>query len=303
LIFRPRYFFGETFISLRRNFLMFFTAITTVAITLFIVGFFLIIIYDVQGVLASVKSQVEVAVYLKDNITVELKTYLENEIRSWDEIAEVTYISKEQALEKFKVENAGSEILKEIQGNPLPASFEVKLKSPEKVDQIALRFVTKDGAYVEGVDEVIYGQNYVQKIFSITAIAGSIAFLIIIILLLAAVVLIFNTIRLSIHSRRKEIEVMKLVGATNWFVRIPFIFEGFFEGFVGSFISAVLLYFITNYLLIRGEKALADTMHIKDLAILGSGNVMLYIYAGMIITGCLLGVISSAFALKRYVRI
>jgi cell division transport system permease protein len=282
---------------------MFFTAITTVAITLFIVGFFLIIIYDVQGVLASVKSQVEVAVYLKDNITGELKTYLENEIKGWEEVSEVVYVSKEGALEKFKTENAGSEILKEIQGNPLPASFEIRLKSPEKVDQIALRFVTKDGEYVEGVDEVIYGQNYVQKIFSITAIAGSIAFLIIIILLLAAVVLIFNTIRLSIHSRRKEIEVMKLVGATNWFVRIPFIFEGFFEGFVGSLMSAVLLYFITNYLLIKGEKALADTMHIKDLAILGSGNIMLYIYAGMLITGCLLGVLSSAFALKRYIRI
>jgi cell division transport system permease protein len=282
---------------------MFFTAITTVAITLFIVGFFLIIIYDVQGVLASVKSQVEVAVYLKDNITGELKTYLEDEIKGWEEVSEVVYVSKEAALEKFKVENAGSEILKEIQGNPLPASFEIRLKSPEKVDQIALRFVTKDGAYVEGVDEVIYGQNYVQKIFSITAIAGSIAFLIIIILLLAAVVLIFNTIRLSIHSRRKEIEVMKLVGATNWFVRIPFIFEGFFEGFVGSLISAVLLYFITNYLLIKGETAIAETMHIKDLAILGSGNIMLYIYAGMVIIGCLLGVLSSAFALKRYVRI
>ena len=282
---------------------MFFTAITTVAITLFIVGFFLIIIYDVQGVLASVKSQVEVAVYLKDNITGELKTYLEDEIKGWEEVSEVVYVSKDAALEKFKEENAGSEILKEIQGNPLPASFEIRLKSPEKVDQIALRFVAKDGAYVEGVDEVIYGQNYVQKIFSITAIAGSIAFLIIIILLLAAVVLIFNTIRLSIHSRRKEIEVMKLVGATNWFVRIPFIFEGFFEGFVGSLMSAVLLYFITNYLLIKGETALADTMHIKDLAILGSGNIMLYIYAGMVIIGCLLGVLSSAFALKRYVRI
>jgi len=246
---------------------------------------------------------VEVAVYLKDNITGELKTYLENEIKGWEEVSEVVYISKDAALEKFKEENAGSEILKEIQGNPLPASFEVRLKSPEKVDQIALRFVTKDGEYVEGVDEVIYGQNYVQKIFSITAIAGSIAFLIIIILLLAAVVLIFNTIRLSIHSRRKEIEVMKLVGATNWFVRIPFIFEGFFEGFVGSMMSAVLLYFITNYLLIKGETALADTMHIKDLAILGSGNIMLYIYAGMVIIGCLLGVLSSTFALKRYIRI
>ena len=282
---------------------MFFTAITTVAITLFIVGFFLIIIYDVQGVLSSVKSQVEVAVYLKDNITGELKTYLEDQIKGWEEVSEVVYVSKDAALEKFKTENAGSEILKEIQGNPLPASFEIRLKSPEKVDQIALRFVAKDGEYVEGVDEVIYGQNYVQKIFSITAIAGSIAFLIIIILLLAAVVLIFNTIRLSIHSRRKEIEVMKLVGATNWFVRIPFIFEGFFEGFIGSMISAVLLYFITNYLLIKGETALADTMHIRDLAIIGSGNIMLYIYAGMVIIGCLLGILSSAFALKRYVRI
>jgi cell division transport system permease protein len=302
-MFRPRYFFGETFTGMRRNFLMFFTAITTVAITLFIVGFFLIVIYDVQGVLTSIKSQVEVAVYLKDNITDELKTYLENEIKGWDEVAEITYASKEQALENFKKENEGSEILKEIQGNPLPASFELKLKSPEKVEQIALRFLDRDGNFIEGVDEVIYGQNYVQKLFQITAITGSIAFLIIIMLLLAAVVLIFNTIRLSIHSRRKEIEVMKLVGATNWFVRIPFIFEGLFEGFVGSAISVVLLYFMANYLLIKGEKAIVDTMHIKELAILGNSDVIIYIYVGLIVLGGLIGIFSSSFALKRYIRV
>jgi len=282
---------------------MFFTAITTVAITLFIVGFFLIVIYDIQGILTSIKSQVEVAVYLKDNITDELKTYLENEIKGWDEVAEITFVSKEQALEKFRKENEGSEILKEIQGNPLPASFELELKSPEKVEQIALRFLDKDGNFIEGVDEVIYGQNYVQKLFQITAITGSIAFLIIIMLLLATVVLIFNTIRLSIHARRKEIEVMKLVGATNWFVRIPFIFEGFFEGFIGSIISVILLYFMANYLLIRGEKAIVDTMHIKELAILGSNNVIIYIYAGLIILGGLIGIFSSSFALKRYIRV
>ena len=288
---------------MRRNFLMFFTAISTVAITLFIVGFFLIIVYDVQGVLTSIKSQVEVAVYLKDNITDELKVYLENEIKNWDEVDEVTFVSKDQALEKFKKDNEGSEILKEIQGNPLPASFEIKLTSPEKVEQIALRFVDKDGNYIEGVDEVIYGQNYVQKLFSITAIAGSIAFLIIIMLLLAAIVLVFNTIRLSIHARRKEIEVMKLVGATNWFVRIPFLFEGFFEGFAGSLISVVLLYFMSNYLLIRGEKAIVDTMHVKELAILGVNNVILYIYAGLVVLGGLVGLLSSSFALKRYIRV
>jgi len=282
---------------------MFFTAITTVAITLFIVGFFIIIVFDIQGILSSIKNQVEIAVYLKDNVTDELKTYLENEIKGWDEISQVNFVSKDQALEKFKKENEGSEILKEIQGNPLPASFELELKSPEKVEQVALRFMDKDGNFIEGVDEVIYGQNYVQKLFSITAIAGTIAFLIIIVLLLAAIVLIFNTIRLSVHARRKEIEVMKLVGATNWFVRLPFLFEGFFEGFIGSVISVVLLYFLSNYLLIRGEKAIVDTMHIKDLAILGNNNIILYIYAGLVILGGLLGIFSSGFALKRYISV
>jgi cell division transport system permease protein len=282
---------------------MFFTAITTVAITLFIVGFFIIIVFDIQGILSSIKSQVEIAVYLKDNVTDELKTYLENEIKGWDEISQVNFISKDQALEKFKKDNEGSEILKEIQGNPLPASFELQLKSPEKVEQVALRFMDKDGNFIEGVDEVIYGQNYVQKLFSITAIVGTIAFLIIIVLLLAAIVLIFNTIRLSVHARRKEIEVMKLVGATNWFVRLPFLFEGFFEGFIGSVISVVLLYFLSNYLLIRGEKAIVDTMHIKDLAILGNNNIILYVYAGLVILGGLIGIFSSGFALKRYIGV
>jgi cell division transport system permease protein len=303
LIFRPKYFFGETFSSFRKNFLIFFTAITTVAITLFIVGFFVVIVFDVQGILSSIKNQVEIAVYLKDNISDELKTYVENEIKSWNEISQVNYISKDQALEKFKKENEGSEILKEIQGNPLPASFELELKSPEKVEQVALRFMDKDGNFIEGVDEVIYGQNYVQKLFSITAIVGTIAFLIIVVLLLAAIVLIFNTIRLSVHARRKEIEVMKLVGATNWFVRLPFLFEGFFEGFIGSIISVVLLYFLSNYLLIRVEKAIVDTMHIKDLAILGNNNIILYIYAGLVILGGLLGIFSSGFALKRYISV
>ena len=282
---------------------MFFTAITTVAITLFIVGFFIIIVFDIQGILSSIKNQVEIAVYLKDNVTDELKTYLENEIKGWDEISQVNFVSKDQALEKFKKENEGSEILKEIQGNPLPASFELELKSPEKVEQVALRFMDKDGNFIEGVDEVIYGQNYVQKLFSITAIVGTIAFLIIVVLLLAAIVLIFNTIRLAIHARRKEIEVMKLVGATNWFVRLPFLFEGFFEGFIGSVISVVLLYFLSNYLLIRVEKAIVDTMHIKDLAILGNNNIILYIYAGLVILGGLLGIFSSGFALKRYISV
>src|SRR4030065_181668 len=262
---RPKYFFSETFINLRRNFFMGFTAITTVAITLFIVGFFTLIVYDVQGVIKSVKSQVELAVYLENGISPELKDYVEEQILSWEETGSAKYVSKEQALERFKEQNEGSDILKEIEGNPLPASFEITLKSPEKIDQVALRFYDKDGNYIEGVNDVIYGKDYVNKLFSITAIIGIIAFFIIAVLLLAAMVLIFNTIRLSIYARRKEIEVMKLVGATNWFVRIPFLFEGFFEGF--------------------------------------SGSVILYVYIGLAVLGGLIGILSSTIALRRYVKI
>ncbi|MBN2072688.1 MAG: ABC transporter permease [Actinobacteria bacterium] len=300
---RPRYFFSETFTSLKRNFLMGFTAITTVAITLFIVGFFAILVFDIQGIINSIKGQVELAVYLEDNISTELKEYIEEEIKSWEETDELKFISKEQALERFKEQNQGSDILKEIQGNPLPASFEITLKDPEKVDQVALRFVDKDGNYIEGVDDVIYGRNYVRRLFSITAIVGTIAILIIIVLLLATIVLIFNTIRLSIYARRKEIEVMKLVGATNWFVRIPFLFEGFFEGFTGSILSVILLYLLSSLLLVKGESVILETMRVKELAILGSGNMIFYIYGGIVILGGFIGLLSSAIALRRYVKV
>jgi cell division transport system permease protein len=280
-----------------------FTAITTVAITLFIVGFFSVLVFDIQSIINSVKGQVELAVYLQDNISPQLNEYIESEINSWEETNEIKYISKEQALERFKEQNEGSDILKEIQGNPLPASFEITLNDPEKVELVALRFLDKDGNYIEGIDDVVYGQTYVRRLFSITAIIGTIAFIIIIVLLLATIVLIFNTIRLSIYARRKEIEVMKLVGASNWFVRIPFLFEGFFEGFMGSVVSVVLLYLLGNFLLIRGERVIVDTMRIKELAILGSGNIIIYIYIGLIVLGGLLGLISSGIALRRYVKI
>jgi len=298
---KPKYFFSETFISLRRNFFMGFTAITTVAITLFIVGFFMLVVYDIQSIIKSVESEVELAVYLEDDISEDLKNFVQEEILSWEETDSVNYVSKDQALERFRKQNEGSDILKEIEGNPLPASFEVTLKSPEKVDQVALRFRDKDGNFIEGVNDVIYGKEWVDKLFSITAIIGTIAFLIIMVLLLAAIVLIFNTIRLSIYARRKEIEVMKLVGATNWFVRIPFLFEGFFEGFSGSVISIILLYFINTFLLAKGEVIIADTMRIKDLAIIGSGNVIFYVYIGIFVLGGLIGIVSSGIALRRYV--
>jgi len=102
----------------------------------------------------------EIDVYLKDNISDELKESIEQEIKSWGEVKEVKYISKEQAFERFKEQNKGSDILKEIGGNPVPASFEITLNNPEKIDQVALRFYDKNGNFIEGVNDVIYSSVF-----------------------------------------------------------------------------------------------------------------------------------------------
>jgi len=177
------------------------------------------------------------------------------------------------------------------------------MKDPQKVEQVALRFIDKDGNNIDGVDEVIYGKSYIKKLFSITAVTGTIALLIIVTLILATMVLIYNTIRLSIYARRKEIEVMKLVGATNWYVRAQFLFEGFFEGFLGAGIAVVMLYLLNKFLLIKGDTAIVETMHIKNLAILGSSNIIIIAYLGIIIVGGLIGILSSGFALRRYLKV
>lgn len=109
-----------------------------------------------QNILIDTLGGVAITVYLKDNISDNLKESIERKIKSWEEVKEVKYVSEEEAFEKFKEQNKGSDILKEIEVNPLPASFEIKLKNYKKVEQVALRFIDKDGNYIEGIEDVIY---------------------------------------------------------------------------------------------------------------------------------------------------
>jgi cell division transport system permease protein len=107
---------------------------------------------------AYVKREATIIVYLKDNISDDLKENIENEIKSWEEVKEIKYISKEEAFERFKKQHEGDKVLNEIQGNLLPASFEIKLKSNKEVEQTISKFMDKDGNYIDGVDEIIYSE-------------------------------------------------------------------------------------------------------------------------------------------------
>ena len=162
-----------------------------------------------------------------------------------------------------------SEIVREIQGNPFPASFEISLNNPRDIEEVAGRFMESESTYVEGVDEVVYGKQYVGKLFSITTILGLIIGLVVILLLFSAVILIYNTIRLAIYSRRKEVEVMKLVGASNWFITWPFVFEGIIQGVLGGLVAVFLIWLSNQFVLIKAEQVIINTLHIWNLAILG----------------------------------
>lgn len=114
------------------------------------------IVKEVGGAL--IKREALIVVYLEDNISDDLKESMEKEIKSWEEVKEVKYISKEEALERFKEQNEGSDILKELQGNPLPASFEIKLKSGEKTERVVHNLMDENGNYIEGVNDIIYSE-------------------------------------------------------------------------------------------------------------------------------------------------
>ena len=301
---RPRYFLAEAVISLRRNIMMGIAAISTVAISLFMVGFFIFIAYDIRAGVTAVERQVEISVYLKDTVTPDAKDEMQKEIASWDDVRSVNYISKDEALQKFVgMVGEKSDIVREIQGNPFPASFEISMNNPRDVEVVAGRFMNSEGNYVEGVDEVVYGKQYVGKLFSITTILGLIIGLIVILLLFSAVILIYNTIRLAIYSRRKEVEVMKLVGASNWFVTWPFVFEGIIQGVLGGLVAVLLIWLTNQFVLIKVEQAIINTLHIWNLAILGENAIQATVFILIIIMGVLIGTGGSVVALRRFLRV
>jgi cell division transport system permease protein len=203
----------------------------------------------------------------------------------------VKFISKEQALTIMK--KRYPELVKDLAYNPLPNNLEVTPKRAEDTGAIA-NAVTK--AKLAGVDKVRYGQKTAHKILSVAKVIESIFLVAVIVLLAASTLLIANTIRLSIFSRRREIEVMKLVGATNWFVRGPFMLEGLLCGLAGS-IAAVIL------LLLGKEIALPAILgHINS----GSDvQALAFPLTALILigTGLLLGAAGSGLTIRRFLKI
>ncbi len=296
-----RFFLSEAMNSLVRNWVMSVAAMVTILVSMFVLGLGLIIFFNFQDVISDLRNKLEIEVYIKSTASQEEIDALGDEIRAMPEVKRVYFVSKEEALERLRKSLKGNEdVLDALSGNPLPPSYEITLKDPAQIEEVASRFF--DNPLVDNTpgsdppDGVKYGGETSKRVLRVTTIflIGGAGF--VVLLVLASVLLVSNTIRLSIFARRREVEIMRLVGATNWFIRWPFVIEGVVTGIAGA-AGATILVLLTN-------KFLVDKV-IKNMTFLFSaGAVPVFkLTLFLILSGTLLGALGSALALRRFLKI
>jgi cell division transport system permease protein len=290
---RFRFYVGEAVRSLRANLATTLAATVTVLIVMFFLGVFVALGSYLYAKVDQVRGETKVSVYLKDDALNRQVGTLEVRLRQNPDVKNVVYLSKDAALAKMKKQlGKDNNVFKQLPVNPLPASLEVHLHDPGQAKEVA---ATVRGR--PGVDSVNYGGKTADRVLRVGATIEAVVGGLILVLAIAAVLLIANTIRLSIHSRRREIEVMKLVGATNWFVRMPFVIEGMLCGLVGAAVAIVLLYASYVGLLrewIQGSELSSSQVQAISFWLLG---------ALLLVAGTGLGAVGSGLTLRRYLRV
>lgn len=288
------YFIQEVFHSLRRNNWMTFASIGTVAVSLFVLGVFLILVLNMNRLAGMLESQVQISVYLDDHLTDREKRQIGYDIESLQGIDSVTYVDRETAKERLKERLGDQKYLLDAlsEDNPLPDAFEVTVTTPAVVESAA-------GAIgsMQGVEEAKYGQDVVEHLFDITRLMRIFGFVLMGLLGGATLFIISNTIRLTVFARRKEIAIMKYVGATDWFIRWPFLLEGIVLGCIGGFIAAVAL---------RSFYAAMAAKIYSTLAffpLMPQYPFMNYVTLAILLAGIVIGAIGSVISLKRFLRV
>jgi len=301
---RLGFFLGEAFGSMRRNWVMAMAAVITVFISTAILGAVLVTRDNLNQGATSLKNRVMIEVFIKDEAPQEQVTALEQKIQGISEIKSYTYISKDEALRRFR-ERFGERIVANLPINPLPASYEIQVNDADEVDAVARMFfdepaVDNDPGTHNGVK---YAKETVRKMLGTISLVEKGMWVTTGIFAAAAILLISTTVRLSIFARRREVEIMRLVGATNWFIRWPFVLEGFITGLIGAVFAAGFVW-TSNWALSNWLKTSdIDFLDIKVFSMWWqSGSWPLGLLPTLAILGALLGAFGSLVALRRYLK-
>jgi cell division transport system permease protein len=289
-----KYYFRESTRSVLRNSWLSVASVGTIIISLLILGSSLLLVLNVRHIVSTVESSLEITVFLEDGLDEEALERMEEEIKFVPGVARVEFVTKEQALEDLK-ESFGdkADILSGLEkDNPLPNSFRIKTSEAEMVPRAA-RQLEK----LEGVEQVRYGQGVVEKLLSLTHWVRIWGSLTLVVLGAAAVFLIATTIRMSVFARRREIGIMKMLGATNFFVRMPFMLEGMMLGLAGGLVAALIIYF--GYLSLLNKVAVT----LPFIQLVNDPQTLYRVLGGLLGLGFGIGAVGSAISLHRFLRV
>lgn len=288
------YFVREAISSLRHNGLMSIASVSTVALSLLILGMFLIMVLNLNHMASTLESQVQISVYLQDGMSDRDMREIGTRITKLPGVVQVNFVGKEEAMTRFKQRLGEQQGLLTVLGdsNPLPNAFEVKVDKPDSVKPVA-----EAVAKFKGVENARFGQEIIEQLFTLTRMIRLFGLALIVFLALAALFIISNTIRITVFARRKEIGIMKYVGATDSFIRWPFLIEGMILGSVGAIIAVLLL--IEAYTLLTGQ----IYEKLVFLPLIPKYPFLTYVSVLLIVTGTVIGALGSTISLRRFMKV
>lgn len=287
----------ETFKSLFRNRMMSIASISSIAASLLVLGIIMSIIININSFSEGVKHQFDsIDIYLNEDLTREEIVEIGNKMENFKGVHSIVYETKEQALENMKIDfEEYSYLLDGLKYNPFPNTYIVNLDSVYYADSVVASIKS-----LQGIEEIKYFKDLVNQIIDVTSYIRDIGLVLALFLAAVATFIINNTIKLTIISRKREISIMKYIGATSWYIRWPFIFEGMILGFVGAMISSGIVYLIYSY----SFKLFSSQFYVVITAyILNVETIMHELLFLNILIGVGIGALGSMISLRRYLNV
>jgi cell division transport system permease protein len=285
----------ETFTNLRRNMLMTFAAVLTVAVSLSLVGGALLLRQGVNNATIQWKGGVELSIFMQPDAPPNQSEAVESELSKLPEVKSFVYVDQQAAYAEFSQMFANSpDMVESVSAKDLPPSYRVVPKQAEFVEVIGERFKKR-----EGVRDVVYAKDTVDTLLRVSRILQWLVFGVAVVLMGSASLLILNTIRMAIFARRREVAVMKLVGATNWFIRVPFMLEGLVQGLVGAALAFGVVFAMRTFIdqaVNRYRLQLIDQLVVSTQEVVGTGLFLLFV-------GAAVGAVGSFIAVRRFLDV
>ena len=291
----------QGFKNVFRNRVMSLASISAITAALFVLGLVLAVVMNLNNIVVSLESKVEITIFVKKGTQYSELHSIEQQIKRWNGISEWEFISKAKALETWRREWGDKGYLLDgynAENNPLPDSFLIRVEKPEYVDDIVLKAKS-----LKAAEKVQYSKDVVDSISSIASTTRLIGLIIVVLLIAMAMIIIHNTIRISVYSRRREINIMKYIGATDWYIRWPFLIEGLVLGLFGAFVSGGLTAGVYTLLLDRMGGRQIQNNFLSMLQLMPLDDIIYQIIFLFLMVGGIVGISASMLSIRKHLKV